>query len=172
MKILIWNVLILSFLVLRPNSYCPEIQNQDEVKKITAFLLTEFGEKSDLPRRFIYNKVDLNEDGKNEFLIGLMGPDFCGTGGCTMLVTNPELKVITKMTLVEYPVYLGSDSADEKTNGYKNLYLRTGKVGFVKIAWNGKSYPSNPSLQPKISESVISGKEKLLKAEDDAAWEF
>jgi hypothetical protein len=147
-------------------------QNQEEVKKITATLLAEYGEKSEFPRRFIYDKVDLNGDGESEYLIGLMGPDFCGTGGCTMLVLNNELKTISKMTLVEYPIYIGSDSPEEKTNRYHNIYLRTRKVGFVKIVWDGKSYPSNPSMQPKISETHVIDMKKLLNAFDDQAWEF
>jgi hypothetical protein len=166
------NVLIFIFMDLMPFGNLSEWQNQEDVKKITTFLTSEYGEKADIPRKFIYDKVDLNGDGESEYLIGLMGPDFCGTGGCTMLVLNNEFKAIAKMTLVEYPVYIGSDLPEEKTNGYHNIYLRTRKVGFVKIEWNGKTYPSNPSMQPKISETNVIDKKKLLNAFDDQAWEF
>ena len=168
----ILNGVIFGLLLLMPLGNFSESENQDDLKGISEKLLSEFGEKSDFPRRFIFNAVDLNGDKENEFLVGLMGPDFCGSGGCTMLVLNKEMKVISKMTLVEYPVYVGVDLQKEGSNGFKNIYLRTGKVGYVKLMWDGKSYPTNPSLQPKISESIISGKKKLLNAEDDPTFEF
>ncbi|SEJ21180.1 hypothetical protein SAMN05192553_102946 [Cyclobacterium xiamenense] len=148
------------------------LSQDDDIENITTVLRTEFGEKSAFPRRFIYDKVELNGDEQPEYLIGLIGPDFCGTGGCTMLVLSDKLKVMAKMTLVKYPVYVGQDSPEEKTNGFQNIYVRTGEVGFVKVAWNGKTYPTNPSMQPKLAESDISDKNQLLNAFDDPAWEF
>ena len=145
---------------------------QAEVELIRKYLLTEYGEKSDFPRKFIYDKVDLNADGKDELMVGLIGPDFCGTGGCTVLILNADMKQISRFTLVQYPIFVGSDEKADVTRGYKNLYLRTGKVGYVKLVWGGNSYPSNPSIQPKYSESATKGKVKLLNAEDDPAYEF
>ena len=113
MSAVIYNVIISSLLVLLTFKDFSEPKNQDEVKRITATLLSEFGEKTDFPRRFIFDSVDLNGDKINKFLVGLMGPDFCGTGGCTMLVLNSEMQIISKMTLVEYPVYVGMDLHDQ-----------------------------------------------------------
>lgn len=117
------------------------MENFEEVEKIKTYLTGEYGEKSEFPRRFIYDLVDMNDDGKQEYLIGLMGPDFCGTGGCTMLILGQDLKLLSKITLVKYPVYLGSEESGNKINNYKNIYLRTGQVGYVKLVWNGKSIP-------------------------------
>lgn len=146
--------------------------NFEDVEKIKTYLIGEYGEKSEFPRRFIYNLVDMNDDGKEEYLIGLMGPDFCGTGGCTMLILGQDLKLISKITLVKYPIYLGPDESDNKTNKYKYIYMRTGQVGYVKLVWNGKKYPGNPSIQPTVPESYLTGKIAYLKAEDDPAFEF
>jgi hypothetical protein len=123
-------------------------------------------------RRFIYNEVDLNDDGKNEVLVGLIGMEFCGSGGCTMLVLNKDYKVVTSITLVKYPVYVGAPGGKEVTKGYSNLYIYTGGVGLVKMTWNGKSYPTNPSLQPAAPASLVKGKFEFLKATDQATYNF
>jgi hypothetical protein len=148
------------------------LKSQDNTERIKEYLRSEYGENSEFPRRFIYNMVDLNDDGREEYLIGLMGPDFCGTGGCTMLILNQELKLISKITLVKYPIYLETDETGKNTNKFKNIFLRTGQVGYVKLVWNGKKYPGNPSTQPTVPESLLSGKTAYLKAEDDPAYEF
>jgi hypothetical protein len=148
------------------------IDNREEVAKIKTYLLGAYAEKSEFPRRFIYDMVDLNNDGKEEYVIGLMGPDFCGTGGCTMLILSHDLKSISKTTLVNYPIYLSSEDSGDTNKGYKNIYLRTGQVGYVKLVWNGDRYPGNPSTQPNVPESDLSGKTAYLKAEDDPAFDF
>jgi hypothetical protein len=141
-----------------------------ESERIKKFLISEYGENSEFPRRFIFNKVDLNDDGNEEYLVGLIGPDFCGTGGCTMLILSQNLKLMSKITLVKYPVYLGTEETGN--NIYKNIYLRTGQVGYVKLVWNGGKYPGNPSTQPTVPDSLISEKIEYLKAEDDQTFEF
>lgn len=139
---------------------------------LTKYLIAKFGEKSEFPRRFVYDQVDLNRDGSQEFLIGLIGPDFCGTGGCTVLIVSHDLEEIAQFTLVQYPVYLGSDDKDDFTKGYRNIYLRTGQIGYVKLIWNGNTYPRNPSTQPKYQEASIKGKQVFLNAMDAPTFEF
>ena len=89
-----------------------------------------------------------------------------------MLVVNSVFKVITSMTIVQYPVYVEGTVGKDVTKGYKNLYLSTGGKGMVKMVWNGKSYPTNPSLAPAIGKSVVAGKVELLKATDQATYSF
>ncbi|SMD42806.1 hypothetical protein SAMN00777080_1371 [Aquiflexum balticum DSM 16537] len=148
------------------------ILNSFNEKKIIEFLVSRYGDQSDFPRRFIYDEIDLNLDGNSEYLIGLMGPEFCGTGGCTMIILDNEFKEISYVTIVKYPVIIGDDLKEDVTNGYLNIYVRSGGMGFIKLAWNGQSYPRNPSMEPSIEESLIKGKRKYLKAEDDPSFEF
>ena len=123
-------------------------------------------------RNFIYNAVDLNDDGKNEYLVGLTGSTFCGSAGCTMLVLNNKFGINTRMTIVQFPVYVGPPASKEVTKGYSNIYVSTKGVGYVKMAWNGSKYPTNPSLAPKISESLISGKYAFLDEANQALYNF
>jgi hypothetical protein len=123
-------------------------------------------------RNFIYNAVDLNDDGKNEYLVGLTGSTFCGSAGCNMLVLNNKFGLNTKMTIVQFPVYVGPPASKEVTKGYSNIYVSTKGVGYVKMAWSGSKYPTNPSTAPKISESVISGKYAFLDESKNALYNF
>jgi hypothetical protein len=123
-------------------------------------------------RNFIYNAVDLNDDGKNEYLVGLTGSTFCGSAGCNMLVLNSKFGLNTKMTIVQFPVYVGPPASKEVVKGYSNIYVSTKGRGYVKMAWNGSKYPTNPSSAPIISESVISGKYAFLDEGKNALYNF
>jgi hypothetical protein len=141
-------------------------------EKIKQTLAKNYGTTPANDRSFIYNAVDLNDDGKNEYLIGLTGSTFCGSAGCTMLVLNNKFGINTRMTIVQFPVYIGPPGTKEVTKGYSNIYVSTKGVGYVKMAWNGTKYPTNPSLAPKISESVISGKYAFLDEAKQASYTF
>lgn len=93
-----------------------------------------------ISRKFIFFEYDLNEDGKKEIFVGLIGTYFCGSGGCTQYLLDNEGNVITKFTVAGYPVVIDNN----KTNGWKDLFIQSGgKTRIVKF--DGKKYPSNPS---------------------------
>lgn len=45
--------------------------------QIIGFLKKNYGTASETSRHFIYNAADLNGDGKDEYLIGLIVGDWC-----------------------------------------------------------------------------------------------
>lgn len=141
-------------------------------EKIRQTLAKNYGTTPANDRNFIYNAVDLNDDGKNEYLVGLTGSTFCGSAGCNMLVLNNKFGINTKMTIVQFPVYVGAPGTKEVTKKYSNIYVSTKGVGYVKMAWTGTKYPTNPSLAPKISESLISGKYAFLDEANQALYNF
>ena len=99
-----------------------------------------------LSRKFIFFEYDLNGDNRNEIFVGLTGPYFCGSGGCTQLILDSKGEVITMFTVSDYPVVISGDL----TNDWKDLYILSG--GNYHIArFDGKSYPSNPSVLPELS---------------------
>lgn len=98
-----------------------------------------------LSRKFIFFEYDLNGDNLKEIFVGLTGPYFCGSGGCTQLILDSKGDVITMFTVSDYPVVISGDL----TNGWKDLYiLSDGKYHLVRF--DGKSYPSNPSILPEL----------------------
>lgn len=141
-------------------------------EKIKQVLAKSYATTPANDRNFIYNAVDLNDDGKNEYLVGLTGSTFCGSAGCTMLVLNNKFGINTKMTIVQFPVYVGAPGTKEVTKGYSHIYVSTKGVGYVKMAWNGSKFPTNPSTAPKISESLISGKYAFLDEAKQVSYTF
>ncbi|MCU0375337.1 MAG: hypothetical protein MUF24_08520 [Chitinophagaceae bacterium] len=92
-------------------------------------------------RRFTLFEFDMNGDGTNEIWVALNGRYFCGTGGCTILLLNAEGNTITPFTVTDTPVVIAAESS----GGWRNIFLsHGGKYRLLK--YNGKSYPSNPSL--------------------------
>ncbi|WP_269241814.1 hypothetical protein [Flavobacterium limnophilum] len=129
---------------------------------IISFLKTNYDNASETSRHFIYNAVDLNNDGKDEYLVELIGGDWCGSGGCTVLILDKNFKLNTRMTVVNDPIYVGDTGGKEVTKGYANIYIQNRDGSLAKMTWNGKKYPSNPTVAPKVDKKIIAGKFKFL----------
>jgi hypothetical protein len=117
-------------------------------------------------RQFKYSQYDLNNDGEQEILVGLTGPFFCGSGGCTIYLLTHHGDVITKFSVVRYPLYVDTFS----TKGWRNLIFYSGGANRL-VQWNGKSYPSNPSTLQKVKKDVAE-MTKLLDWELTPAFKF
>nr|WP_314896836.1 hypothetical protein [uncultured Flavobacterium sp.] len=96
-------------------------------------------------RKFIFFEYDLNHDGKKEILVGLTGSYFCGSGGCTQYILDNQGYVISKFTVADTPVIIDT----HKSNGWYDLIIYSGGKNHL-VKFNGKKYPSNPSMQPEF----------------------
>jgi hypothetical protein len=115
-----------------------------------------------LSRKFIFFEYDLNDDGNKEIFVGLIGPYFCGSGGCTQYLLDHQGNVITIFTVSDYPVVIDNN----KTNGYKDLFIYSnGKNRIVKF--NGKKYPSNPSTLPALKVLPGDGLPRALNFQNE-----
>lgn len=105
---------------------------------------------------YYYNKIDLNGDNVPEIFVLLMGPPVCGSGGCSAAIfknNEKEYTLVSKFTLVKNPVII----SDEKTNGWKNIIMQVsggGETFFSELKFDGKQYPMNPSVQPKVKDGT------------------
>ena len=99
----------------------------------------------DYSKRFIFFEYDLNDDGKKEILVGLTGSYFCGSGGCTQYILDNQGAIISKFTVANYPVVIDT----QKSSGWKNLFIQSGHKNRI-VKFDGKKYPSNPSLQAEL----------------------
>ena len=94
-------------------------------------------------RKFRIYEYDLNGDGNKEIFVGLSGPYFCGSGGCSVMLLTSKGEAITYFSVTNYPLVIGNT----KTNNRNDLILMSsGKYHLMKF--NGKTYPSNPSMAP------------------------
>lgn len=116
----------------------------------------------DTSRKFIFFEYDLNGELGKEIFVGLIGPYFCGSGGCTVLLLNPKGVLITRFTVVDYPIVIDT----QKNKGWDNLFmLSSGKYHVMKF--NGKKYPSNPSMQPLLRQTPDSKLPRALNFVDE-----
>ena len=104
--------------------------------------------------RYTWSRVDLNGDGRTELIAQVVGPMFCGTGGCPLLIfrePSPEkLQLVTQMSLFKDPLIV----TERRHHGWKNLITRVrldaGNSYFAELPYHGRTYPTNPSLAPAI----------------------
>lgn len=94
---------------------------------------------------------DLNHDGIQDSIVFLSGSNWCGTGGCTMLVfeglPESQYRLLSVSTVADTPVYL----LDSQTFNWSDIAVHSIGRGLVKMQRSVGGYPRNPSLQPKFS---------------------
>jgi len=102
--------------------------------------------------RYTWNRVDLNGDGRPELVAQVLGPQFCGTGGCPLLIfresSDGQLRLITRMSLFKDPLIV----AQRRDNGWRELItsvrIDAGHGYYAELPFDGRTYPSNPSVAP------------------------
>lgn len=110
--------------------------------------------------RYLYNKIDLNNDGSNEIFVDLISSDFVGSGGSSAAIfkiVNGSYVLVSKFTLVNTPVIVTNNI----TNGWRNLIMCVSGGGaethYALLKYGTNGYPSNPSTQPTVNISSING---------------
>jgi heat shock protein HslJ len=114
--------------------------------------------------RYIYGRVDLNGDGKDEVFVYLLGSIFCGTGGCNLLLfTDGEngYTLVNNFPISRLPVIVSA----ERTAGWNDLIRRESGGGaepsYVKHTFDGERYVEKermPGDTPPEGKRVLAGK--------------
>lgn len=122
------------------------ISGEDDIRH---FLLQEFPEAA--PMRYALAWTDLDGDGADEAIVHLVGPYFCGTGGCPTLVLTPAgpmWRKVGDISVSRTPVAV----MDTSTNGWKDIAVAVagggGPSGNALLKFDGEAYPSNPTVAP------------------------
>ncbi|SHH70616.1 Staygreen protein [Clostridium grantii DSM 8605] len=110
---------------------------------------------------YYYNRIDLDEDGKPEIFVYLIGPTVCGTGGCSAAIFKQSLnryELISKFSLVRNPIII----TNNKTNGFGDILMFVSGGGIksfiAELKYTKNGYPSNPSGQPRLKPgTTVSG---------------
>ncbi|MEO1521184.1 MAG: hypothetical protein AAFU78_10450 [Cyanobacteria bacterium J06633_2] len=100
---------------------------------------------------FYVDTADLNRDGVQDALVLLSGSQWCGTGGCRLVIfegiDGEGYQVVSSMTLIHAPVSV----SETTTNGWHDLIvtIRGGGIPSTDVAlqFNGTGYPSNPTTE-------------------------
>ena len=99
--------------------------------------------------RYVFGRVDLDADGREEVLALTMGPFFCGTGGCTLYLfrqTDKGYSLIDSFPRSRLPVI----ASPSKTAGWHDLIrLESGggvPPAYVRYAFDGEKYVEQERL--------------------------
>lgn len=118
-------------------------------KSVIKFLQVRYHDKT---TQYIAAFPDLNGDGTPEALVYLIGGEVCGSGGCNLLVlekSGDSWKIVTRTTVTQLPIRVLSVTS----HGWHNItvWVQGGGIqpGYeAELRFNGKTYPSNPSVPP------------------------
>lgn len=99
---------------------------------------------------YSYVKIDLNNDSVPEYFVYAYGPMLSGSGGASALILNSDYKEVSNFTLVQTPIIISK----HRTKNWKDILMNVSGGGAtpstVIMKFDGKKYPSNPSLQPAL----------------------
>ena len=145
-----------------PKSYSPHNSNKEIAEKISVFLKNilkdDLATMTEEQREFQYEEVDLNNDGIKEYLVGFANSYFCGSGGCTYYLLNNNGSVITIFTVSDSPFIVMVAS---KTNGWRDILVKS-NGSLRQLKFDGKTYPSNPSILKEFKEIPSDDAYRLL----------
>jgi hypothetical protein len=105
--------------------------------------------------------ADLNGDGKPETFIYSTVPSNCGSGGCGLLILSPQkegFRIVLRSTVTQLPIRLLKTS----THGWRDVGVTVAGGGIIqaytaRLRFDGRRYPSNPTVPPAIPMSRASG---------------
>lgn len=173
MKKILNRLVAIVFLISTAYMANAQTESAEETAGIQKFLATKYAKEAPESRKFMYAAIDLNDDGKHEYIVAMVGPAYCGSGGCTMLVLTNSYKQNSIFTVVDFPIYVGAPASKEVTKKYSNIYVYSKGKGYVKLAWNGTKYgPSNASMAPKVSDDIKNGKTAFLEMPATKTYTF
>ena len=119
---------------------------------VTAWVQTTYGSQTGGIPRFESGRIDLNADGTPEVLVLLTGPDFCGSGGCSLAVLTESAGTFTQigdLSLVRAPI----GAFESRSEGWRDLavYIAGGGLedaGMARVPFVDGAYAGNPTVAP------------------------
>lgn len=112
---------------------------------------------ADVPS-YSFALADLNGDGIDDAIALITAQEYCGSGGCSLVIFRGEpkgFKLVSSSSITRPPILL----LPEKRYGWHTLSVMVAgggaEPGQVLMRFNGHKYPYNPSMQPKAKESAL-----------------
>jgi putative lipoprotein len=96
-------------------------------------------------------RYDLNGDGRKEAVVLATDRGHCGSGGCAFYILSQRQgrwQVVSRSTVTRTPVRVLAS----ETHGWRDLSVAIGggggRSGLVRLRYDGRRYPSNPTVLP------------------------
>jgi hypothetical protein len=126
--------------------------------------LTQRSVQPDLTTLYSIARAHLSANKRSEIIVYITGQGWCGSGGCTALILEPEgtsYRVITYLTLARLPIRI----LPAKTNGWQDIAMLVAGGGILHPYWavhkfDGKQYVWTTSRAsdltgPKLPKGVV-----------------
>ena len=131
---------------------CINVSGQTGSDSVVETTLREVYCNEDGEVRYFLKWFDLNGDGISEAIVHVVGPEVCGTGGCTTHIfvkSGSRCKLVSTIDLSR-PLIVASTA---RSNGWRNLIVFIAGGGilpgyYVELRFNGATYPDNPTVKP------------------------
>lgn len=131
--------------------------DRSRMKKVMASQNLGYSNEELEKLKFMEAMVDLDRDPSEfEYLLYIMDPMICGTGGCTLFITNKSGDILSKISVTRPPIYipLTSFENDQKLKGeWKALYVYS--KGYRRLTHKNGHYSTNASMAPEIEEAQL-----------------
>lgn len=109
--------------------------------------------------RFMERTVDLDRDPSTmEYLIYLMDPTLCGSGGCNLLVVDSKNTIVADITVTKLPIYTVIEDIETtmtRKGQWKDLFVYS--KGMRRLAPRNGIYPTNPSGEEEVLLEQLTG---------------
>lgn len=111
--------------------------------------------------RFGAAVTDLNGDGRDEVIVHVTSPDYCGSGGCVTLVLEPAgdgYRTVMRASVTRPPIRI----LETQHHGWKDIGVTVSGGGAgppyeAAMVFDGRRYPSNPTTPPARPVSEAAG---------------
>jgi hypothetical protein len=102
--------------------------------------------------------VDLDGDGRDDLLMLLDDPNWCGSGGCTLLVFHNQpdgFRLVTETSVTRPPIAV----SNQRHSGWHDLLVNVGggglESGTVALQHDGTGYPPDPSVMAILAPDAV-----------------
>jgi heat shock protein HslJ len=113
---------------------------------------------------YAYERIDMNGDGQEEMFVYLLGPFFCGTGGCELQLFTRGAKgysLIQSFPITRTPIVVMKD----QTRRWNTFWgIRSGggaRASYVQHVFNGKRYV----VKARVPAGKVPSGKKLFERE-------
>ena len=127
----------------------PDAELEEAIRRVSPDYTRDFIAAGGSQGRYLHGCFDLDGDGTDEVFAYLLGPVFCGTGGCDLLLFvdgDQGYTLINDFPISRLPVLV----SDERTGGWSDLFRLESGGGapptYVRHAYDGVRYVERERL--------------------------